>query len=65
MSLQLADYPRNEYEVYWEIVMGEDERWVARLYACDSGELVEEQTGVGGKPSAAQFVLSRMPAYKR
>jgi hypothetical protein len=64
MSLQIADYPCTEYEVYWETILGAD-RWTARIYACDSGELVEEQTGVGGKAAAEQYILSRMPAYKR
>jgi hypothetical protein len=64
MSISVADYPRDKYKVYFETIMSSD-RWTVRLYSCDSGDFVEEQSGLGDKEAAAQFIVQRMAAYVR
>lgn len=63
-QLKVADYPRSAYEVYWEMVPNSDHT-VVRLYAYDTGELVEEREVLGGKEAACSFIVSRMTAYQR
>lgn len=62
-SLQVADYPRSQYEVYWEKVPANGYT-VVRFYGWETGELVEENEVVGDRNAVDNFIVSRMAAYR-
>jgi hypothetical protein len=64
MSLKVADYPRSQYEVYWETVPNGGASTV-RFYAWETGELVVEHEVVGGKDATHSFIEAQMAAFAR
>lgn len=73
--INVHEYPRNNYKVYWEYGIVQSVKgvfdWWARFIAYDTGDVVAESSGIGfetenkARESAQIWVAQNIVSYKR